>query len=121
MNKRTIGLIVLLVILTGISAYLWSNSGTETDDSIAHLSESFTCPHCGNSFELTTQAQAEMLRARQDFVCPACEKGGSLKDHVIVHISGPVGSVEPPPERGAIGEEPSRPEAVGGLQPLGED
>lgn len=120
MNKRTIGLIVVLVVLSGVSIYLWNNSGTETDESLAEASDSFTCPHCGNSFELSSLAQAEMLQAEQDFICPACAKGGSLKDNVIVHISGPAGPAKPA-ERGETGEEASRPEAVGGLQPLGGD
>lgn len=114
-----VGVIVLLVLL-GISGYYWSSRSTaEVDTVIAQRTESYTCPHCGNQFELSIEEATTMLRSEQGIICPKCGRSDAEKAHVEIAIGGFArGEAQPAePEDDADTDRPATP--VGGARKKG--
>lgn len=111
--KRHAVLIGILVVLVGISAYMWSKqSGDETDMTIAKTMERYKCQQCGAEFQLTNADATEMHRKGAGVVCPTCNQVGAEKQDVKVFLgslgSGDSSEPEPDPEK--------PPDAAGGVR-----
>lgn len=106
--QRKVGLAAVLVLLCGVSAYLWtSNSGTETDANISEMKESYKCSECDKQFELTNaQAIAMWRTSRHEIVCPYCDKGGAEREGELLSMSGGI----PPGGGGGDDDEPEEEE-----------
>lgn len=85
MGKK-IGVAGILVVLIGISIYMWTTKAeVEYDPRLQALgAEKQKCPHCEHEFELTLDEQRDMLRHRGDIFCPNCGEGGSRRTDVQV-------------------------------------
>lgn len=88
--QRKVGLIAVLVLLCGVSAYMWlSNSGAETDTAITSKTETWKCPSCGKEFQLSVAEATAMLRTpSHDIVCPNCGAGGAERESEVLSMSG---------------------------------
>lgn len=88
--QKKVGLIAVLVVLCGVSAYMWmSSSGTETDTAIAGIKETYKCSECDKQFELTVAQATAMLRtSRHEIVCPYCDGGGAEREGDLVSMLG---------------------------------
>ncbi len=114
--KRVVILCGVLIVLVGISAFMWSRqTGEETDTSIAATTERYSCKQCGAIFELTNEQATEMLRKGEGVVCPTCNQVGADKQDVKVMVGGLGGdqAEEPPPP-----EPDTPPDAAGGVRRL---
>ncbi len=102
----------ILVVLIGISVYMWSSRETlETDNAIAQTSESYSCTKCGNEFQLTVQEASDQLAAQGGVVCPACNETTGQKRDVKVRMGSFADSAEEEPQ------EPNAPtEATGAMK-----
>lgn len=115
--NRIVILIVVLVLLGGVSAYMWSSSeGTETDTKVAQQTEKYTCPKCGGDFELTLAESTEMYKSGAGITCPKCKETGATKTDVQVMMGGFGGSEETTEEPPATEDTPKN--AVGGMKSL---
>lgn len=116
--QRKVVLAVVLVLLCGVSAYMWvSNSGAETDSKIAQMKETWKCAACGKEFELTTAEARAMLQApRHEIVCPHCDEGGAEREGPLVSMSGglPAGGGGDVDDQPVEEEEEERPPRPGG-------
>jgi ribosomal protein L37AE/L43A len=102
--QKKVGLVAVLILLCGVSAYMWmSNSELETDTAIAKKTETWKCPACEEQFQLTVAEVTAMLRtARHDIVCPKCGEGGAEREGEILSMSGGL-----PTGRGGDGDDQS--------------
>lgn len=118
--QKKVGLVAVLVLLCGVSAYMWmSKSGTETDTTIAGVKETWTCSECGKDFELTTAKATAMLRtARHEIVCPFCD-GAAEREGELVMMGGglPSGGGDADNEAEEEDDE-APPEVIGSMGPI---
>lgn len=117
--QRKVVLAVVLVLLCGVSAYLWTTqTGTETDAGVAELKEVWHCSECSKQFELSVAEATAMLRtSRHEIVCPFCKQGGAERDSSTLMIMA--GGVPTADVDGGEGddeeeEEEEKPPEVGG-------
>jgi hypothetical protein len=83
LSRTAVILLGVLVVLLGVSAYLWSFYGTgqaEADPRIAGALQNFTCDKCGYTFTMTMAEVSHMRRTRGMICCPKCGEGGAHKD-----------------------------------------
>ena len=84
MNRTTI-LVGILVVLLGVAGFVWWNqSGTEVDPAFANAKTSFSCPHCNSTFELTGEQVTQMTRDEGGITCPLC--GQKINDFVSAQV-----------------------------------
>jgi len=88
--QKKVGLAAVLVLLCGVSVYMWtSNTGEESDNKIVEKKEKWTCPHCGKDFELSVSEATAMMRTkRHEIVCPYCKEGGATRDDIVMTMGG---------------------------------
>jgi DNA-directed RNA polymerase subunit RPC12/RpoP len=99
--NRTPVMIGILVVLLGIAGYLWSTSaGTEVDQRFETMKQTYNCPHCGGTFELTGAESTQLIEAHGSIICPLCSK--DIEDLARATAN--------PIEGGAIDEESTEPE-----------
>lgn len=120
--EKKIGLVAILVLLCGVSAYMWmSKSGTETDSAIAEMKETWKCAECGKDFELTTAQATAMLRTpRHEIVCPYCNQGGAEREGDLVSMGGglPSGGGDDADDESEEEEEEAPPRVKGTMGPV---
>lgn len=119
-SNKMIILSVVLVVLVGLSIYLWTRGGEkQTDMTVASQLQKVTCPNCNYSWEMTTQKLTEMRRANEGrIVCPQCGKMEAEKQDVQVRMG--FGSTPPEEEEGEKAEEVQRPTTpAGSMRPIG--
>ena len=116
--QRKVGLVAVLVLFCGVSAYMWaSRSGTETDGAIAAIKETWRCSSCEKQFELTNAEATVMLRASpHKIICPHCGEAGAQRPGILLTMQPglPAGGGEDPGDD-ASGEE-ERPAVPGGVR-----
>ena len=125
--QKKVGLAAVLVLLCGVSAYMWSTrSGTETDQQIAAITETWNCAECGKQFELSVAEARVMYQApRRDpelspIVCPYCDAAGAERDGTLVSMGGgvPTGGGDSGDEEPEEEEEDRPPEVRGTMGPI---
>lgn len=63
------------MVLLGIAGYVWSTSGgTEVDKSFESMKQTYVCPHCGGTFELTGAETTASIEAHGGIICSLCNK-----------------------------------------------
>ena len=112
LSRTVLVLLGVLVVLTGVSTYLWFYYGTgqaEVDHRIADTLQNFTCDKCGHTFTMTMAEVSYMRRTRLQIYCPKCGEGGAHKD--LMNRTSAVGpapaAIAPSPE-----QEPAEPESA---------
>lgn len=77
MNRQII-LISVLVVLVGVSVYVWSTTGVETDEAQESVVEAIHCRKCGHQWEMSIREQKKMLQEGdgKGFLCPGCNVWG---------------------------------------------
>lgn len=122
--QKKVGLAGVLVVLCGVSAYMWtSGAGEQADPTIAAVSESWRCSECDKQFDLTVAEATSMLRTtRHEIVCPHCGEGGAEREGELVYMGGalPTGSGGDGDDDDSEEEEEERPATPGGIMgPIG--
>ncbi len=116
--NRTVILGGVLVILIGVSAYMWSRSSEQqADQRIAQKTDSWTCKNCGHVFELTIAQSTEMQRTG-GIICPSCSQAAGEKTDPEFVIGG-FGDASKAAEEPADEAEEDMPSATGGMTPKG--
>jgi len=69
-----VGVGVIVIILVCVSYYGWSPNSTdeEVDQTIAQMTEAYTCPSCDSDFNLTFAQVTKMRQLHGDIACPIC-------------------------------------------------
>lgn len=115
--KKPVVLGGVLIVLVGISVYLWTTKAdTETDTTVAQTKEKFKCPHCEKEFELTNAESTRMYQSGTGIICPFCKESGSSKTNIEFTIGGFGGGDDGTSEEEEV-EEEGPATAKGGLQP----
>ncbi len=117
MKSKQVVLGAILVVLVGISVFVWKSVGmsAEGDQTVMAMKQKFTCGSCKADFELSVAEAAAMRQNNEgNIVCPACSHAGAEKQGAIVNLSPTFNDDEPEDE--AMDEtEEERPAAkVGG-------
>ncbi len=110
----------VLVILVGVSIYLWTRQGEpQADTTVAAQVEEVTCPDCGHKWTMTNQQLTEMRRANEGrIICPQCKKGDADKTNVQVRMGfGATPAQEEEEEKPQETERPATP--AGAMRPIG--
>jgi hypothetical protein len=97
MSSKGIIAAVVLVVLVGISIYVWTSSGKEAgnDQGAMGIKEKFTCSKCNKTFELTVdQVRKERQANDGKLKCPLCGADDPEKQDVKIEIGSPRGGNE---------------------------
>ncbi|RIK66534.1 MAG: hypothetical protein DCC65_09255 [Planctomycetota bacterium] len=121
MKGKKIAVPIILVVGIGVSAYLWSVAGGESEDtSVMAKTMSYTCANCSHQFSLTVEEATNMRRNRGDIYCPSCNQAAAQKEGVQVQVSGSgfKKDSEGETEEQPLQEEDPKPRASGGAKKI---
>lgn len=93
MTKKQSALIGILVLLCGVSLYLWVTRSDNVDPALAEAKFEYLCPHCNSDFVLTAGEYGQMFAKHQGIFCPKC--GKSIDDPVAA--AKDLGAFQPEP------------------------
>jgi len=118
-SNKVIILGVGLVVLVGLSIYLWTRGGEpQQDATVAAKVEEVTCPDCGHKWTMTIQQLTEMKRANEGrIICPQCQKSNAEKMNVQVRMGFGATPAEEEEEKPHEAERPATP--AGAMRPVG--
>jgi len=94
-KRKPVLLIVVLVVLAGVSAYLWLTREGDVDSSLASAQFTFVCPECDKEFMVTGEQYREQFVQGGGLVCPACDS----KVENTKAAAKDLGSYAPTPEQ----------------------
>lgn len=121
MKGKKIAIPIFLVVGIGVSAYLWSIAGADSDDSkVMNKGMSYTCANCNHQFSLTVEDATNMRRSRGDIYCPSCNQASAQKADVKIQVSGSAFKKDgdETTEDQAVPDEDPKPRASGGAQKI---
>ena len=81
-------LVVIVLTLGGAAYFVQKETQPEVDSAVSSMNVTYRCAKCGNTFELTVSAAAQMRQSRGEIVCPSCGALGAEKQDVSVVVSG---------------------------------
>jgi|GEM_PF-5814313 len=94
-KRKPVLLIVVMVVLAGVSAYVWLSGEGDVDSSLAAAQFTFVCPDCNKEFTVTGEQYRDQFARGGGLVCPACDN----KVEDTKAAAKDLGSYTPTPEQ----------------------
>ncbi|MCG8407479.1 MAG: hypothetical protein MI923_19950 [Phycisphaerales bacterium] len=80
--KRQFVLVGVLVLLCGISIFVWTTmSDDKIDSAQKSIMETIKCHSCGHQFEMSVQNQTLMLKGGKGLQCPSCKAWSAAPEY----------------------------------------